>query len=342
LKIKNLQKSATIHLIRRVYGRTKIQKNFVGIPKSIALMAQERFGDVIMMTPLIRMLKKNYPQAEIYIICVNRIAEFLKYDPGVKMVLKAKHPSPEVKQFLKKCEFDILFNTKDHPSVTFLYLSRKIKAKYRVGISHPEHQGFFNHTFDIPETPQKTVNTYFTLLDHMGINWSEADQIPYLPVGPVSSDILRFNNKTEDLGCIAINLSASQTYKEWPTEKWQEFLNEINQPTFIIAMPKHQEVKQELEKSFDHVIASPPTKSIFDAGHLIKHSKILISPDTALVHIASCFNIPTLALYRQPLDLLNFPPLAKNHKVLMAPDLFISGINVADVIKAFQELNSKI
>jgi ADP-heptose:LPS heptosyltransferase len=342
LDLKNIQKSATIKLIRALFGEIKPSANFNNRPKSIALMAQERFGDVIMMSPLIRMLKKNYPNSELYIICVNSIAEYLKYDPNIKMVLKAKHPSGDVKRFLKSTEFDILFNTKDHPSVTFLYLTRRIKAKHRVGISHPEHRGFFDFTIQIPEKPQKTVSTYFTLLEYLGIPYSEEDQRPYLPLGPVSDDIQSYAKKLEQSKYIAINLSASQTYKEWPIEKWMEFLQKIKQPTCIIAMPKHQQEKQVLEENFDHIIPSPPTRSIFDAGYLINHSKILISPDTALVHIASCFNTPTLALYRQPLDLQNFPPLSKNHKSVMAPNLDISDISTSEVIESFSLLEKTI
>ncbi len=338
----NLQKRTTIKLIKKLFGKIKTSSTFEGIPKSIALMAQERFGDVIMMSPLIRMLKKKYPQIEIYIICVNKIAEYLKYDPNIKMVLNAKHPTKDENKFLKSHTFDILFNTKDHPSVTFLYLSKTINANHCVGISHPEHLGFFHHTFYIPEKPQKTVSTYFTLLDYLKIPYSEEDQRPYLPSGPVSEDIRNFPSKIEGTGYTAINLSASQAYKEWPIEKWIDFLQEIKQPTYVIAMPKHQQDKQVLETTIDHVIPSPSTKTIFDAGHLIEHSKILVSPDTALVHIASCFNTPVLALYRQPLDLQNFPPMSLNHEFLMAPEQEISEIPTSEVIEAFFLLNERI
>jgi len=340
--LKKTQKRITIQLIKWFFGGIKTPTTYKGIPESIALLAQERFGDVIMMSPLIRMLKKTYPETEIYIISVNRIADYLKYDPNIKKVLKAKRPSNEDKLVLQANEFDILFNTKDHPSVTFLYLTQKIKAKHRVGIFHPEHQGFFHTTFNMPAIPQTTVKTYFALLDYLNISYSEHDQIPYLPEGPVSEDVQNFSKVIQGEEYLAINLSASQPYKEWPLQKWKKFLQQIKRPTFVIAMPKHLQEKLIIEETFDHVIPSPSTKSIFDAGHLIKNCRILVSPDTALVHIASCFNTPVLALYRQTLDLQNFPPFSEKNQVLMAPDLHISGISTSEVIKSFRELDNVI
>ena len=121
-----------------------------------------------------------------------------------------------------------------------------------------------------------------------------------------------------------------------------EFLGQMNQATIVISMPKHYEQKRIIEDTFDHVTATPSTNSIFDAGHLIRNCKALVSPDTALVHIASCYDTPVLALYRQPLDFQNFPPFSHNNQILMAPDHDVSRIPVSEVLETFSRLEAML
>ena len=340
MNFKSTQKKLTISLLRKLYGRKKSPFHPGEKPGSIGLMAQERFGDIIMMSPLIRSLHRAYAECRINIISVNKIADYLGYDPAISRVLKAKHPSAEVKRFLRDQEFDLLVNTKDHPSVTFLYLTGRIRARQKIGIGHPQHDGFFDHLLS-PPAEASTVQTYLSLLDYLQIAYTEKDFIPYLPEGPVSDQINKFI-RTLPENTIAVNLSASQTYKEWPQNKWAEFLGKLSLPVIIIAMPKQIAAKKELESEFSHVISSPPTSSIFDAGHLIRHSRILLSPDTALVHIASCYNTPVVALYRQPLDLQKFPPFSSKQQVLMSKDQNIASITVPEVLEAFQRLQKDL
>ena len=174
---KSAQKRLTINLLRRFYGNRPERGVAPETLDSIALFAQERFGDIIMMSPLIRGLKRAFPDCKIDIISVNQIADYLKHDKNINRVLKAKHPAKEVKNYLHKHQFDLLFNTKDHPSVIFLYLTGTIKARQRIGLSHQEHRGFFNHLLTPPATGT-TVQKYLSLLDFMNIHYTEKELCP--------------------------------------------------------------------------------------------------------------------------------------------------------------------
>ena len=275
------------------------------------------------------------PEIEITIVCVNKLAFYLKYDKNIKAVIKAKRPTRTDRKYLYHQEFDLLFNPKDHPSVTFLYLTAKIKAKHRVGIYHPQQEGFFDHMIR-PEKPILMIKRNCLLLDYLGISYTENDLTPYMPEGPVSDEIQQFTKSIKDKDVIAINLSASNETKEWPFEHWIEFLNHVEQQVMVIAMPKHYEQKRRIEESYPNVISSPPTKSIFDANHVIRHLKLLISTDTSLIHIASCHNIPVFALYRIKNDLIEFAPLSEKQYTIIAPDGNFRNIKPDTVIEKFK------
>jgi ADP-heptose:LPS heptosyltransferase len=338
MKIKKAFKVTTIHLMKYLFGTVKnqlLEQNNIG---SMAILAQERFGDLIALTPLLKHLRKAYPDAEIVIIGVTDIIEFLKHDENLDSVLNGKRIISRLSGKIFKKKFDLLFNTKDHPSFTFLYLSRRIKAYHRVGLDHPYHRGYFNQMIPT-ENAQSAFEKNCLLLDYLNIKVASPDIKPYLPSGPISMEIQDFvksNFIKQDV--IGINLSASRRFKEWQIENWLHLLSLIKQPVVVLAMPEHQGIKKIIEKSNAHVIKSPQTKTIFDAGHIIRNLKLLISPDTSLIHVASCFNIPVIAFYRLKEDLMRFSPLSDVKEVIIAPRHEINNISPEQVYHVFERI----
>ena len=53
--------------------RRKPATLYHGQPKSIVILARERYGDAIMLTPLIATLRQTYPEVSISIVAFSRI-----------------------------------------------------------------------------------------------------------------------------------------------------------------------------------------------------------------------------------------------------------------------------
>ena len=56
------------------------------------------------------------------------------------------------------------------------------------------------------------------------------------------------------------------------------------------------------------------------------------------LHIASCFDIPVVALYRVAIDLHRFGALSRHRRTLLSPAGDVNGIPAADAVAAFREL----
>lgn len=310
--------------------------------KKIAILVQERFGDTIVLTPLIKHLRSAYPHLEIVLVGVRSYNQFLENDINVNKLYNLRQTSSAEKNHLFSTKFDIIYNTKDHPSFTFLYLSRKIQAKYRIGIEHPSHRGYYHYL--IPQKREDSVlrkNCY--LLDYLGVKGWEKDLSPYFPEGPVSKEIKLFvDQKIKDHKVTGINLSASNPLKSWRTENFVYLLNKISQPTVILSMPDKIIDKNLLEQKFKNVITSPTTLTLFDAAYIIRHLKLLISPDTSLIHLAACYNIPVVVLYRLKIDQIRFPAYSEIQKILISPNGDNNAILPAQVMEAYMEILKEI
>ncbi|NTW51420.1 MAG: glycosyltransferase family 9 protein, partial [Chlorobiaceae bacterium] len=114
-----------IRQFRQAFARTlqyigkhrKQLPEFQGPLREVVILARERYGDAIMLTPLVGGLRKRYPEVSITVIAFSKIIyDFFSADPNVTAVYNAKkYEFRYFREVLLK-RFDILFNTKDHPS----------------------------------------------------------------------------------------------------------------------------------------------------------------------------------------------------------------------------------
>jgi len=295
---------------------------------SAVVLIPELFGDAILTTPLIHALSSVAPSAAITVVGNGPGVRLLEHDDRVSRAIDLRAASRQERHALFRREFDLLLSTKDHPSFTNLRLVRRIDASYRIGFDHPTHRGFFDYLVDRPEQMpvwEKTTG----LVEPLG---AAPMSRPYLPDGPVSTAVQEFV-ATHMVGkqVIAVNISASKPEKRWPTARWAELLTGVVGPVVIFAAPEHATDRHELESELSGTIPSPVTANLFDVGHIVRHAAVLLTTDTAAVHVASCFDTPVLALYRNPHDLAEFPPLSDSSKVLLARDDDLRSISVAQL-----------
>ena len=331
---KRFTKQTAIAVMRMKWGGRDLHAQIPEKFDSILILAQERYGDIIIMTPMIRKLRESYPYCDITVLGVTDIIDFLQPDINLNYVCNIKRADKQTRQKVFSRKYDLLFNTKDHPSFTFIRLSGKINARYKIGIDHKSHHGFFNSMLELDDA-LPTVEKNLSLLKFLGIEYAGKDMRPYIPEGPITPAVQKFVQKMKGKFITGINLNASNRTKEWGIMRWKEFLGRIKEQTVILSTHEYLENKQALENEFNHVIPSPPTATIFDVGYLVKHMHILVTPDTSLVHIASCFNTPIVALYRLERDLKKFRPLSEINRVVVTPTGSIDDIAVTEVLDLY-------
>jgi ADP-heptose:LPS heptosyltransferase len=87
----------------------------------------------------------------------------------------------------------------------------------------------------------------------------------------------------------------------------------------------------------NNVIIEHDTADIFDAAALTSMMKVMISPDTSFIHIASAFDIPTVAIYpNDPDHLIYWGPRSKKHIVILPEqqDNSIRGFSTEKTVSA--------
>lgn len=120
---------------------------------------------------------------------------------------------------------------------------------------------------------------------------------------PLGEDVR--NEVREDLDYpgkyIAFNFEGSIDERTFSAEMVKKIIafirKQLSIPVIVVHSPKGMNTAIEVEQVYDHVYRLGLTPSIKRSAAVIKDAFIVITPDTSLLHMASAFNIPTIAIY---------------------------------------------
>jgi heptosyltransferase III len=286
-------------------------------PESVVILARECYGDVIMLTPLIAALKKKHPATKIYIVAFTQIVcNFFRADRNVAGTYHAKRELGRYFFGFLPRKYDLLFNSKDHKSTSFLLQSRLIRARYKVGFRNNGNESLFDYLLDLPLGTHESQRN-LALLQVIDGQTPETPR-PYIPEMPVSADISNILERLPDNSYVGINISAGTPGGHRTVEQWSELIRSFPEERFVIfSAPGDLEEKRRIEAPHPNVLPTPPTKNLYEVWKIIDKLKLLVTPDTSLVHIAACSDKPVVALYRyNPNDSRLFAPLSTLQEII--------------------------
>lgn len=313
---------------------------YTGSLNSIIILAQEKYGDAILLTPLLKLLKKHFPLTSVHVVAFSRATfTFFQNDRNIDTLYQAKgDPRHYYSQILSR-NFDILFNTKDHPSSSFLLQSLIIRARKKIGIDCQYHRSIYDYLVDLDfHSPVALKNC--GLLGILGKPVRTEECRPYIPEQTVSDAVRSFLDSLPERTCTGINISAGNHTRYWTEENWKKLVDAFPCERFLVfSSPEDNEQKKRLERLCPNIMTSPMTANLYEAGLLVSKVKMLVTPDTAMVHVASCFNTPVLGLYgKAPQDQSRFGPFLIEHKMMISSTALVADIRADDVIVTLKEL----
>ncbi len=316
---------------------------FKGPLRSVVILARECFGDAIMLTPLIAALKRDHPEASIYVVAFRQVIfDFFRQDRNVAGVYHAKR---DLKRYLLEFwprKYDVLFNSKDHRSTSFLLQSRLIRAGYKVGYRNNGGEQLFDCLLDMPAGTHESRRN-LALLKAIDGEMPGTPR-PYIPEMPVSNEVSALLDSMPQDAYIGINISVGTPGGHRALEQWSELIRSFPDERFVIfSSPGDLEEKRKLEAPHPNVLETPSTRNMYEVWKIVDRLKFLVTPDTSLVHVAACSDRPLVALYRfNPADSRLFAPLSTRQEVIVSPTEDVVDIGNEMVTLAVRKLLEEI
>lgn len=313
----------------------------------ILLLRQDRIGDVLVATPVIREIRRHYPKAQIdMVLSTNNQSVRAAVAPYIDTIHVLKKSVPSVWSLwwtLRRARYAAVVDLLDNASTTSGMLIEASAADVRCGIDK-DNRGVYSHV--VPLLSQSTVPINLRvaqLLLLFGIDPESVDLRPEYPVTTAelqqSRQRLGLEHTQRTLGVV---LSGSLAFKRYSIEKFAIVLNRLRSEkpwlrVYVFGGPAEQQDVQRLAAETGSYAVGPSTFHQYAAD--LRVMDALLVPDTAAVHLAAAAGTPSVVLYVPDVHgRLPWYPWRTPHEAVMSPTDHLNDINPITVVEAVHRL----
>lgn len=297
---------------------------------NILVIKISSIGDVILVAPSLRALRKRYPQAKIYCLVGKESHKILQRCPYINgmIVIDLNHSDRgfwsllKFSRKLRAHKFDKVIDFQNNNKSHLLGFLSFPRESY--GYNNGKMGFLLTHPVKSPGANLPPVEHQFRVLAMLGIKYRRDASLELWPSAKAQKNVQKFLD-AEWLGdkanIVGIHLAAS---KKWDTKNWPiehvaalcDILAGRNIRVLITGVEKDKEAVQSLL----HLTKTKPAifigkTDIMELSVLIKRCKVFITPDSAPMHIAAAVKTPFVALFGPTSSSRHLPP-AKTFCVL--------------------------
>ncbi|MFA7360825.1 MAG: glycosyltransferase family 9 protein [Candidatus Kapaibacterium sp.] len=285
------------------------------------------FGDVILSLPLVQVLKEKKPHCSIDFMCIPKTSEILIGNPYInKVIIFDKHESAKglsgfrnIISEVKNNKYDVVISIQRYTRSSII--SKLSGAEKRISYDNSSLSYFY--TDKVPYTQKHEIARVLDLLKPLGIVESKIIKPELFPSDVDKREVTKIFNglgikSKSELICIAPG--SVWFTKRFPEEKFIELLNMMDKINFKFALIGGKEdmklCENIIKKSTNNEVYSFAGKlSILQSAELIKNSSLLITNDSALLHIANAVGTKVIAMFGSTTKEFGFYPVGESDKV---------------------------
>jgi ADP-heptose:LPS heptosyltransferase len=332
--------------------------------RRILIVRDDRVGDMVLTTPLLAFLRHTAPQAEIDILASRANAPIVEHDPRVARVFVNDRTwrwwvwtLPR----LRGRRYDVVLNPiTRHPFRQGLIASLVARREtYKLSGWRPvRFQGLFTKAFRVPLRAAHMAESVLAVgqlafgrraeIGHEGI-----ERFPvYVAPDPSADERVEDYLAAHDLDeFVLVNISAaSESDREWPPEQAavvvRQLLDRHGGLTVVITpAPGKEDLARQTARLVGGSVRVAPVFPLVDLVALVRRARLVVSPSTAPVHLASATGRPIVALYapQHPNDVPLWLPLGVPYRAVVSELRQVMGdIAPGRVADAFDELWEEI
>lgn len=278
----------------------------------ITIIRLSAIGDVLMLLPTVRLLKKQFPEKQIDWLVDRPIASLLANVSEVNIIPIDKPKSIRDYWRLKKYWRSrntgqlISFQTSFVSNMVMALLAADHKTGFGAPYSREGHHLFTHTAYDLPKNLHQ-VEIFFALAKKFsGIDKPLAITADDLSL-PIHSTDISWAAETlaEHKHWVAINPMASTQEKTWVYERYVELINCLNQrypdqQILLTGGPSSKEVAfaaQIQQQTNVPCLNLVGKTTLTQLAALLKQAQLVISPDTGPLHLANAMATPVIGLY---------------------------------------------
>ncbi len=289
--------------------------------KKILIIRFSSIGDIVLTTPVIRCVKKQFPDAEVHYVTKEVFKNILIHNPYIDKVHTFKEDISELYEPLKAENFDVVIDL--HKNLRSLRLKQKLKAK-NYSFDKLNLQKFLAVNFkQINKLPNKhIVDRYFDAVAPLGIK-SDGKGLDHFIHQNDRVDVSSLLTDHLQKTFVALVVGGSYFTKKIPLNKLSEICKNSKLPIIVLGGKEDKPVGDELKKQFPQLINTCGQYTINQSASIIEQAEWVVSSDTGLMHIAAAYNKKIISMWGNTIPEFGMSPYLPNleNKILEVKNL---------------------
>lgn len=295
---------------------------------NILVIRFSSIGDIVLTTPVVRCLKKQYPHAQLHYLTKKQFASILQSNPYLdKIHLLEGDLQPVVLELLKE-KFDYVIDL--HNNLRTKYVKVLLRQAFNSRIESFSVNKLNIRKWLLTRLKWKwmpdvsIVDRYFETVKSLGVK-NDGQGLDYFI--PEEEEIKKDDlPMSHSLGYIACAIGGQHETKKMPLEKWKTLCAKMPFPIVLLGGKEDVDMANEIRGVDEVKIYNACGKfSLNESADIVKRARVVITHDTGLMHIAAAFKKPIISIWGNTVPELGmFPYYGYNNlKSNVAPQSFI-------------------
>ncbi len=296
--------------------------------KKILVVQTSFLGDAILTLPLIKSIKRNFPEAEVFCLVTPQNADVFSGNRDISGIITYdKHGKEEgVSGFVRKLReikrgcFDVLISPHRSTRTSLLVLFSGIPL--RIGFSDSAMSFVYNRVVK-RDLHIHEVERNLSLLNPLNIGkekWSYDAELYY----PEEAKVF-CNNIFEAYGVGSELKVGMNPFSVWPTKRWpkerfkalaKRIIDELDGWVFIFGLERDREEASFIEGGEKRIINLAGRTKLKELFCMVSQMDVFITNDSGPMHIACAYNVPTVAIFGPTVPEFGFSPWRKRCAVV--------------------------
>ncbi|RQO31818.1 glycosyl transferase [Taibaiella sp. KBW10] len=299
-------------------------------PKPIQKILILRFssiGDIVLTTPVLRCLKRKYPEAEIHYLVKKQFKSVIADNPYIDVIHTLEEDLQQNIAALKALKFDVVIDLHNNLRTMRVKKALKLRQTYTFSKLNTRKWLYTNLKWNtLP--PISIVARYFEAIRPLGVMNDGLGLDFFIPEDK--------ETKREDIpmghwmGYVACVIGGSFETKQFPVAKWKTLVAECPYPVILLGGPDDAAMATAIEATDPVKIYNACGKfSLVESADLVKKARVVITNDTGLMHIGAAFQKKMITLWGNTTPWLGMFPYygANDLETTISPLFTIAEVN---------------
>jgi heptosyltransferase III len=310
--------------------------------KRVLVIKLAHFGDVLLASPVLSVLKNHAPSAEVDALVYAETAPMLSGHPALAELFaidrqwSKRGPFHQISKewrllrALRARRYDLVVALSDKPRIA--WLTRFTGARYAVTAERKDRPSFwrrsFTHLYPLPSpNTRHTAEVHLDALRRIGI-WPGMDErrVVLIPgeAAERRADALLREHGLQRGGFVQFHPGSRWLFKSWPAARVAELIDVLQgrgQRVVLTGAAEGNEAAYLREVL--SAVGTPPVNlagalDLKELAALTARARLFVGVDSAPLHVASAMRIPAVALFGPSGD-VEWGPWQTEHRIVASP-----------------------